>query len=265
MHPTRHILAITALLLLPATAGAAQRDRDHDRMPDRWEKRHHVRTAAVDQDRDGLTNLSEYLVHTNPRSTDSDHDGVKDGREDRDRDGLSNGQEQRFGSDATRRDSDGDGVRDGDEGAGSITAMADGSVTVTLARGGTLTGAVTARTEIECEHGDDAPPAAKAARDDDREDEPDHEDEPDREDAADHEDEDERPASTTPATGGASREDDEDDDKSGDKGEDAADHEDEDRADCTAADLAVGVLVAEAELHVEGGVAVFEKLKLVRP
>ena len=71
-----------------ATAGAAShhsRDRDRDALPDKWEKAHHLSTRSVstfkDPDHDGLSNRAEFLDGTNPRKADSDHDGVKDGRE----------------------------------------------------------------------------------------------------------------------------------------------------------------------------------------
>jgi hypothetical protein len=82
-------ILITALGLLslagaPA-AGAAERDANHDRLPDRWERHYHL-SLKVDQsrrdtDRDGLNNLGEYRAHTNPRKRDTDGDGVGDARE----------------------------------------------------------------------------------------------------------------------------------------------------------------------------------------
>src|SRR5204863_884271 len=77
-------LAIS-LLALPAAALAKRGDRDHDRMPDKWEKRHHLNThandARKDPDKDGLSNLSEFRHHTDPQAADSDDDGVNDGTE----------------------------------------------------------------------------------------------------------------------------------------------------------------------------------------
>src|SRR6478672_885547 len=78
--------AITAaLFVLPAGALAKGRDRDHDRMPDKWEKRHHLNThakdARKDPDKDGLSNLSEFRHHTDPQNADTDNDGVGDGNE----------------------------------------------------------------------------------------------------------------------------------------------------------------------------------------
>ncbi len=53
-------------------SAAALPDTDHDGMPDEWEKRHNLNPndpadGAADGDRDGYTNLEEYLNGTNPR------------------------------------------------------------------------------------------------------------------------------------------------------------------------------------------------------
>src|SRR3954449_5106310 len=84
------LLAVVAaaLLALPGLAQAKSRDRDHDRLPDRWEKRHHLSThkksAKGDPDRDSLSNLAEFRSRTDPRDADSDNDGKADDDEDRD-------------------------------------------------------------------------------------------------------------------------------------------------------------------------------------
>ncbi len=88
-------LATVAGLLLAGPAQAAgHRDTDHDGMPDRWERSHHlnwkVANARKDADHDGLSNLKEYTLRLNPRSADSDDDGTEDGYEDSDHDGLDN-------------------------------------------------------------------------------------------------------------------------------------------------------------------------------
>jgi hypothetical protein len=183
------LMAALALLLVPGGAAAKSRDRDHDKLPDKWEKRHHLSTkkksARKDGDRDGLNNLCEYRSKTKPRRADSDHDGrpdgdedpdrdsvdnrnecrektkprrrdtdrdhKADGREDRDRDGLSNANEDRTGNDPIDQDTDNDGVKDGDEHAGVVTSYANGVVTIALARGGSLSGRVDSDTDIWCE------------------------------------------------------------------------------------------------------------------
>ena len=67
------------------TAAASARDRDHDGLPDGWERRHGLSTkrksAGGDPDRDGLSNRREHKHRTHPRKADTDGDGVKDGRE----------------------------------------------------------------------------------------------------------------------------------------------------------------------------------------
>src|SRR3954447_1337419 len=78
-------LALGALALLALPGLAAAKDRNHDRIPDRWEKRHHlslkVNQARHDQDRDQLRNLAEFRAGDNPRDRDTDDDGVMDGEE----------------------------------------------------------------------------------------------------------------------------------------------------------------------------------------
>src|SRR3954468_24650088 len=113
-------VAVLALLALPAAAAAKSRDRNHDRIPDKWEKKHHLSTkkrgvAKKDNDHDGLRNLAEYRSRTNPRKADTDGDGTPDAGEDRDRDNVDNGNEAREHTNPCKRDSDHDGVRDGKE------------------------------------------------------------------------------------------------------------------------------------------------------
>jgi hypothetical protein len=78
-------LALGALALLAMPGLAAAKDGNHDRIPDRWEKRHklslNVNQARRDQDGDHLRNRAEFLAGDNPRDRDSDDDGVVDGSE----------------------------------------------------------------------------------------------------------------------------------------------------------------------------------------
>lgn len=92
---TLTLALLACALLVPAAALAARpADRNHDGLPDRWERAHRlslkVNQGPRDQDRDGLNNRQEYADHTDPRNADSDDDGVRDGFEDADRDGTPN-------------------------------------------------------------------------------------------------------------------------------------------------------------------------------
>jgi hypothetical protein len=139
-----------ALMLVPAAAPASgsddrasAADRNADRIPDRWERRHHlslkVKQTRRDQDRDGLNNLGEFRSKTNPRDRDSDDDGIRDGAE------------KRFGLSPRDDDSDDDGRDDGDENAGRVASFENGVLTIQLAAGGTISGRVVdGVTEIEC-------------------------------------------------------------------------------------------------------------------
>ncbi len=80
-----------------------------------------------DDDNDGLSNVEERRLGTNPLSPDTDHDGLTDGQEvktyhtnplktDTDGDGLSDGDEVlKYHTDPLKTDTDGDGLSDGDE------------------------------------------------------------------------------------------------------------------------------------------------------
>jgi hypothetical protein len=157
----RRILTIAAtavaaaVMLVPAAAQASgsrhrasAADHNADRIPDRWERRHHlslkVKQTRRDQDHDGLNNLGEFRAKTNPRDDDSDNDGVEDG------------DERSHGLNARDDDSDGDGVEDGDENAGKVLTFTDGRLTIELTNGNTVSGLVNGDTEIECEHAESA-------------------------------------------------------------------------------------------------------------
>jgi hypothetical protein len=108
------LLVLTLPLVAAPAAHAKRRDRDHDRLPDKWEKRYHLstkhRSTKRDPDHDRLKNLREYRLRTNPRRADTDRDGLKDRAEvrryktnprraDTDRDGYKDGVEVRAGTD----------------------------------------------------------------------------------------------------------------------------------------------------------------------
>jgi hypothetical protein len=80
---------------------AAKNDSDGDGMPNDWELAHGLnpndRTDATkDPDNDGLNNLTEYQIGSDPQKADSDGDGMPDGWE------------QKHGLDVLKNDSSGD-------------------------------------------------------------------------------------------------------------------------------------------------------------
>jgi hypothetical protein len=117
-------MALGALGLLALPSLAAAKDRNHDGIPDRWEKRHHlslhVNQAKRDQDHDHLNNLGEFKAGDNPRNPDTNDNGVMDG----------------------------------EENAGTIASFdtETGRLTINLFGGETVSGFVTEETEIRCGH-----------------------------------------------------------------------------------------------------------------
>ena len=101
-----------------------------DGIPDDWKIAHgfdpnDTSVANADTDGDGLTNLQEFQLGTDPRNPDTDGDGVTDGEEvkrgtnplnaDTDGDGLTDADEIRLGTNPLNPDTDGDGIPDGVE------------------------------------------------------------------------------------------------------------------------------------------------------
>lgn len=124
-HLLAGLAAIALALVIPAAASA--KDRNHDRIPDRWERSHglslKVNQAKRDQDRDRLKNRQEWRAGMDPRDADSDDDGTEDG----------------------------------DESSGTIASFdpESGELTIDVMNGGSVTGLVTDATEIKCDDGDD--------------------------------------------------------------------------------------------------------------
>lgn len=138
MKARRLIVALLALsvAVLTVAAPATAKDRNKDKIPDRWEKKYDLslqkKQGRRDQDRDGLRNRAEYRAKTSPRSSDSDDDGTDDG----------------------------------DEGAGKIVSYdpGTGELVINLFGGDTVSGLVTDQTRIRCgcrgtddDYGDDDP------------------------------------------------------------------------------------------------------------
>lgn len=106
-------------------------DSDGDGMDDDWEIANGLNVgvddSGLDPDEDGLTNLQEFLLATNPGKADSDGDGLTDGAEvnvhftnpllaDTDGDGLTDGAEVTIhNTDPKLADTDGDGLSDWQE------------------------------------------------------------------------------------------------------------------------------------------------------
>jgi len=158
---TFSVAAAGALALMVVAFGgtAVAKDRNHDRIPDKWEKKFHLSLKAdqsnKDQDRDKVDNMNEFREKTNPRVKDTNHNGRPDGKEDSDHDGLNNMGEDRTANLPDDRDTDNDGVEDGQENAGMIASFDGTTLTIDLAGGGHVSGTVDSTTMIKCETEDE--------------------------------------------------------------------------------------------------------------
>ena len=200
------VLALLGSLLFAASASASGRDANGDRIPDRWEKKHglslKVKQTRRDQDKDGFHNRAEWRAKTDPHDADTDDDGLDDA----------------------------------EENAGTVTAFANGELTITLFDNGTLTGKVTPDTEIECD--DDTAKSSGDGGDDDQGDD-------------DH------------GGRGGDDEGDDDDEDEGDHhhGDHHGDHGDDDEA-CAPDALKVGAKVEEATLKISSAGRIWEEIEL---
>jgi hypothetical protein len=238
-------VVLAALLAVPAAAMAKSHDRNHDGIPDKWEKKFGLSTrhnsALADPDHDGLNNLGEFRAHTNPRKADTNGNGINDANDDQDGDGVSNQDEMQDGTNPSNPDTNGNGVPDGQEASGTIVSFTEdsanpgtGVLTIKLADNSTISGKVDSSTEIECHSA-----AAGQGNSHDKngaDDGPGH-------DSGDQGDQGSQ--------------------GSGDNEGDGHDGNG-DNQKCTTADLTAGTAVHEAELHGTGDQAVFEKVELLK-
>lgn len=227
---TLFALALGALALLAMPGLAAAKDRNHDRIPDRWEKRHKlsltVNQARHDQDGDHLRNRAEFLAGDNPRD----------------------------------RDSDDDGVMDGNEQAGTIASFdaTSGRLVINLFGGDTISGLVTGDTEIKCEDSAGATTSSEGSGSGESEPVDDHGE--DGEEAGDDHGED----GEEPGDDNGGDEQGEDNSGPGSESSGPGSEGDDDHGSslCTTAELVPGAVVEEAELKLENGQAIFHEVEL---
>jgi hypothetical protein len=232
------LAAIGALALLALPSVAAAKDRNHDRIPDRWEKLHHlslkVDQAGRDQDRDGLRNRAEFRAGDNPRD----------------------------------RDTDNDGVMDGDENAGTIASFdkETGRLEINLFNGDTVAGTVDDRTRIECDQDENEMEHNGALSSHDGQDNSgpgsaDDESGPSAGEDPDHSGP--GPGDEGDYSGPGAGEEDHSGPGAGDDQNDNDDqNEDEHEAACTTDALVAGAVVEEAQLELRNGAAIFEEVEL---
>jgi len=214
--------ALVAFLAMPSLAAA--KDRNHDRIPDRWEKSHHLSTkvnqARRDQDRDHLDNRQEFLAGDNPRDKDSNDDGVMDGAEN----------------------------------AGTIASFdtETGRLVINLFGDETIAGFVTEETEIECENHDSGASASSDGGSG-------GESEPGDDNGGEEE-----VGGDNGGQGEEEPGDDDGGDNSGPGSENSGpgNGDEDNQGNCTTAALVPGAVVQEAELKVENGKAVFDEIEL---
>jgi hypothetical protein len=220
------LVAAAALAMLALPGIAAAKDGNHDRIPDRWEARHHlslnVNQAGRDQDHDRLRNRAEFLAGDNPRD----------------------------------RDSDDDGVVDGNENAGTIQSFdaTTGKLTISLFGGDAISGLVTDRTRIKCEdeHSPDVTARARHGEEEPGDDRGGHGEEA-GDDNGGHGEE---PGDDGGGDGNSGP-------GSSHSGSGPSGHDDNGAgANCTTSDLIVGATVQEAELELEHGSATFDEVEL---
>lgn len=221
-------LALGALALLAMPSLAAAKDRNHDHIPDKWEKRHHlslkVNQAHKNQDGDKLRNRAEFLAGDNPRNPDTN----------------------------------GDGVMDGEDNAGTIVSFDEGTgkLTIDLFGGETISGLVNEETEIKCEDYSGASASSDGGEESESGD--DNSGEEGQVEAS----EDNGGEEQAGEDNGGQGEEEPGDDNGGEEADDDNSGPGNEGSNCTTADLTPGAVVQEAELTVAGGQATFEKIEL---
>ncbi len=96
---------------------ADETDTDGDGLEDEYEKLIETDLNLTDTDNDGISDFDEmeYDYDIDPCLYDTDNDGISDAEEDSDEDGLNNIEEINLGTDPGYEDTDGDELSDGDE------------------------------------------------------------------------------------------------------------------------------------------------------
>ncbi|MBE2319297.1 hypothetical protein DVA67_025190 [Solirubrobacter sp. CPCC 204708] len=125
-------VALVALLtLVPVSTASAKSKAEafaaKHRLSGSWK--------GKDVDKDGLKNLQEFKLKTDPRKADTDKDALKDG------------DEVESGNNPRKADTDGDGTKDGAEHAGEVTAFDGETITIREFATGKK---VTATLDTEC-------------------------------------------------------------------------------------------------------------------
>src|SRR3954452_916896 len=227
-------LALGALALLAMPSLAAAKDRNHDHIPDKWEKRHHlslkVNQAHKNQDSDALRNRAEFLAGDNPRDADSNDDGVIDG----------------------------------EDNAGTIASFdgETGKLVINLFGGETVSGLVDESTEIKCEDHSGASASSEGSGSGQAE--------PGDDNGGQEEAGDDNGGQGEEEPGDDNGDEEAGDDRGGDNSGPGSENSGPGRGDgeqtgentCTSADLVPGAVVQEAELKVANGQATFEEVEL---
>jgi hypothetical protein len=219
--------AFAAVLAFPASGLARSHgDRNGDRIPDRWERAHHlslkVNQAKRDQDHDGLRNKAEFMAGDDPRDADTDNDGVNDGHEK----------------------------------AGQVLSFTNGVLIVHLFNGDDVKGTVDANTEFECTPAPTMTPTTTAARAADD----------GNGGGGDQGDDNSGPANNNQGHGDNGDHHGQGGDQGDDDANEGDDNDPEDHNNqpgCDATKLTTGATVGEAELKATPAGLVFEKIEIV--